>query len=529
MIKPIDSTTPQRVLIIRRLPITWLAAAFVVFVCLSLASIDGWQSWSARQVQLQEAKVSTSNMATAIAQHADDTIKEADTALVGLVERVQTDGTGPAAIERLRRLLVLRVSELDQLNGLFVYDEKGNWLVNSMASTPPNVNNSDRNYFLYHRKHRDLAPFIGLPIQSRSNGAWILTVSRRINHPDGSFAGVALATIKMDYFNEFYNHFEVGQHGVIVLGLDTGMMLTRRPLLQDSIGKNIANGAVFVNYVSKSKSGTISIISSQDGVKRIHSFLHVQHYPLFVVAALSEEEVLTVWLADTYLHSAGVALLLIVLGVFGFHLVRQIQRRVDAETEIVQARDALLAVNKTLEQLSLQDGLTGLSNRRHFDIALDKEFKRAMRNGRSVALIMIDVDYFKQYNDIYGHTKGDECLRMISQVVKSNQNRPGDLAVRYGGEELAILLPDTDSSGAMTIAENIRHHIHRLAIEHSGSPFGVVTISAGVEAYVPLRNEQLPMELLQAADQALYNAKSSGRNRVCFNTNIDKATLVDEV
>ncbi|MEB0165184.1 diguanylate cyclase, partial [Glaciimonas sp. CA11.2] len=203
--------------------------------------------------------------------------------------------------------------------------------------------------------------------------------------------------------------------------------------------------------------------------------------------------------------------------------------RVHAEAEIVQARDALLTLNKTLEQLSLQDSLTGLSNRRHFDIALEKEFKRAMRNGRSLALIMIDADYFKQYNDMYGHTEGDECLRTISQIVKSNQNRPGDLAVRYGGEELAILLPDTDLRGAMTIAENIRYHVHRLAIEHSGSPFGVVTISAGVEAYVPFRNEQLPLELVQAADKALYNAKADGRNRVCFNTNIDKATLVDEV
>ncbi|MGZ9713590.1 sensor domain-containing diguanylate cyclase [Glaciimonas sp. GNP009] len=528
MVNPIDKPTLQRVFI-NRLPITWLAVVFVVFVCLSLVAIDGWQSWSARRVQLQEAKVATTNMATAIAQHADDTIKEADTALVGLVERVQTDGTSPAALERLHRLLVQRVGELDQLNGLFVYDEKGNWLVNSMASMPANVNNADRNYFIYHRKHLDSAPFIGLPIQSRSNGAWILTVSRRINHPDGSFAGVALATINMDYFNKFYDHFEIGKRGAIVLALDAGMMLTRRPLLYDSIGKNIANSTVFVNYVSRSKFGTISIVSSQDGVKRIHSFRHVEHYPLFVVAALSEEEILAVWLSDTYLHSAGVALLLLVLVVFGFHLVRQIQRRVHAEAEIVQARDALLTLNKTLEQLSLQDSLTGLSNRRHFDIALEKEFKRAMRNGRSLALIMIDADYFKQYNDMYGHTEGDECLRTISQIVKSNQNRPGDLAVRYGGEELAILLPDTDLRGAMTIAENIRYHVHRLAIEHSGSPFGVVTISAGVEAYVPFRNEQLPLELVQAADKALYNAKADGRNRVCFNTNIDKATLVDEV
>jgi diguanylate cyclase (GGDEF)-like protein len=165
----------------------------------------------------------------------------------------------------------------------------------------------------------------------------------------------------------------------------------------------------------------------------------------------------------------------------------------------------------------LQDGLTGLANRRHFDLALDKEFSRAVREASSLALIMIDVDCFKQYNDIYGHAAGDECLRKISQVIKTNQNRPGDVAARYGGEELGVLLPGTDVRGAMTIAEKIRLEIHNLGIEHTGNSAGVVTVSAGVDAFIPIQNLDNPLELVLAADKALYAAKSSGRDRVCEN------------
>ncbi|PFH11988.1 diguanylate cyclase (GGDEF)-like protein [Collimonas sp. PA-H2] len=515
-----DRLARQARLATKRISITSLAMIFVILVCLSLVFIDGWRSWTARNIQLQEMGVSTSNMTRAIAQHADDTIKAADTTLVGLVERVQADGTGPGALQRLHQLLVQRVRELRQLQGLFIYDEKGNWLANALPATPSNVNNSDRDYFIYHSTHFDPKPYIGLPIRSRSTGKWIITVSRRISHADGSFAGVALATIDMDYFNKFYESFDIGHHGAIVLGLNNGVMLTRRPLLADTNGKSIANTPLFRDHVAKRAMGTIFIVSALDGVRRLNSFRHLEQYPLFVATALSEDEILADWLTDTYLHSAGVGILLIVLSMLGFHLVGQIKLRLNAEAELVRARDALETLNQTLERLALQDGLTGLANRRHFDLALDKEFSRAVREASSLALVMIDVDCFKQYNDIYGHAAGDECLRKISEVIKTNQNRPGDVAARYGGEELGVLLPGTDVRGAMVIAEKIRLEIHNLGIEHAGNSAGVVTVSAGVDAFVPILDLDNPLELIQAADKALYAAKSGGRDRVCENNSV---------
>jgi diguanylate cyclase (GGDEF)-like protein len=146
---------------------------------------------------------------------------------------------------------------------------------------------------------------------------------------------------------------------------------------------------------------------------------------------------------------------------------------------------------------------------------LHSEFSRATRQASALALIMMDVDCFKQYNDIYGHAAGDECLRTISRLIGDlTARRPGDLAARYGGEEIAVLLPNTDVAHAVAIADNIRSAIHSLEIEHSGSPAGFVTISAGVDARVPTRDAGEATELILAADKALYEAKKKGRNRV---------------
>ncbi|MFZ6657196.1 sensor domain-containing diguanylate cyclase [Undibacterium sp. TJN19] len=503
----------------RKRSLKWLAMGFVIFVCVSLICMDGWRSWTARRTQLREMEVSTANMARAIAQHADDTIKAADTALLGIAERIQVDGTSPAALERLHNLLVLRTAELSQLKGLFVYDENGRWLVNSLPTMPSNANNADRDYFIYHRTHEGNSTYLGSPILSRSSGIWVITLSRRINHVDGSFAGVALATIDIDYFNKFYDRFNIGKAGAIVLVSNSGTMITRRPLLPDSIGKNMKTTPVFKESSSKAL-GSFTVKSSQDGVKRLNSFQRLDKYPLFVSAAVSEDEILADWLTDTYWHSAGVALLVIILSSVGFYLIGQMKLRFNAEAELIRARDAMIDLNKTLERLSLQDALTELANRRNFDLTLEEEFSRAIRNASSLALIMIDVDHFKQYNDLYGHTAGDECLRKISQAVKSCQNRAGDLTARYGGEELAVILPTTDVEGAILIAEKIRQAIHNLGISHAGNEAGIVTVSAGVEAITPVRNLHNPVELIEAADNALYAAKKSGRDRVCSNLNL---------
>lgn len=182
-------------------------------------------------------------------------------------------------------------------------------------------------------------------------------------------------------------------------------------------------------------------------------------------------------------------------------------------TSVKQAEMALRSMTDRLKLLATTDGLTGLTNRRAFDDALDTEISRSARSGAPVSLLMIDVDRFKSYNDLYGHQAGDEVLKVIGQCLKSTLKRPADHPARYGGEEFVAILPDTDEDGAFFIADAFREGLKTLAIPHQGSDKKVVTASVGLA--VTSRDEPLtPAELLHRADEALYTAKHAGRDRV---------------
>ncbi len=181
--------------------------------------------------------------------------------------------------------------------------------------------------------------------------------------------------------------------------------------------------------------------------------------------------------------------------------------------KVTERTSELEALNHRLEALSTTDGLTGIANRRRFDDRLLTEWARALRGGHSVALLMMDVDLFKNYNDHYGHQAGDECLRSVAKIFDSNSRRSSDLAARYGGEEFALIAPDTDASSALHLAEVIRQSIESLGLPHAKSPFGKVTVSMGVSVMTPDGSQQ-PETLIHMADEALYLAKNQGRNRV---------------
>ncbi len=181
------------------------------------------------------------------------------------------------------------------------------------------------------------------------------------------------------------------------------------------------------------------------------------------------------------------------------------------------AEAALQEANKELERLASVDGLTQIANRRQFDECLEKEWKRMKRKKKKLSLILTDIDFFKLYNDNYGHQKGDECLKNVAKAIHSIERRPADLTARYGGEEFVMVLPDTDSAGAAHVAERIRKKVQSLQISHAHSKAEpVITLSLGVSTLVP-DNDHEPKTLITAADEALYEAKESGRNRVVLN------------
>ncbi|MDB5774842.1 MAG: PleD [Herbaspirillum sp.] len=198
---------------------------------------------------------------------------------------------------------------------------------------------------------------------------------------------------------------------------------------------------------------------------------------------------------------------------FAVLLNELIVRERELEARVRQRTRELETSNSKLAALSATDGLTGIANRRHFDQVLDSEWSHAMRSGLPIALMMLDVDLFKQYNDRYGHQAGDDCLRAVARILSLNVRRTDDFVARYGGEEFAVIVPMTDHANALDLAETICRSLEALALPHAVSPFNVVTISIGVAVRVPGKNESM-QALVHMADLALYQAKQLGRNRV---------------
>jgi diguanylate cyclase (GGDEF)-like protein/PAS domain S-box-containing protein len=730
---------------------------FVVLACFSLPVYNGLHIADLRTAALENGQKGTANLARSIAQHAEDTIRTVDGILIGVVERVEVDGRETSSLERLRRLFQDRTETLSRLKGLAILDENGIVIVDSLPTTQ-RVSFADRDYFEYHRSHPDRGLHIGKPVRNTAVGDLIIPLSRRINHPDGSFAGVALAMLDTAYFQRFYDSFEIGKNGSILLASDDGTLLAQRPFVEAIIGRNLLSSAIFRDYLPKNPVGNAEMKSSADGVVRLNSYRRVEGYPLLVAVAESTDEILADWWAGAKLETLRVSALAMAMALLGMllsrrtnalgkqsalleatldnmnqglivvdnmgrlpicnrratellnlpaslmgahphvkdviefqaergefvdtpedvrsrlmpkifgeqensyertrpngtileirtvpfadggvvrtftditarslaeHELRERERLLrlladnttdvitrlgpdlrheyvspassdllgyepaervgrhaveivhpadrsqwaealansqgEAQTQasyralrkdgsyvwveenrrrlpasdgfVVSIRDIskrkeaeklLEEANGRLEVLAREDALTGLANRRQFDELIEIEFGRAMRDGVPLSLIMIDVDRFKQFNDKYGHTAGDECLSSIALALKGVLQRPADIAARYGGEELAVLLPNTPQAGALAIAERMRRAVRALGIAHDANPDRLVTISLGVGCLLRRLSARRPRDLIEAADAALYAAKERGRDITCGPGDLHKGNV----
>ena len=183
---------------------------------------------------------------------------------------------------------------------------------------------------------------------------------------------------------------------------------------------------------------------------------------------------------------------------------------------LLEHEHELQEVNAALRQMSLEDPLTHIANRRRFEAALQLSWRRSARKSQPIALLMIDVDYFKGVNDSHGHSYGDECLVRIARMLREHARRPDDIVARLGGEEFVILLPDTESVGAEAVAMRVQEAVRALGVESKASPFDqLLTVSIGVGAVNSPAYGVDPTALVDCADQALYDAKHQGRNRTC--------------
>jgi len=203
------------------------------------------------------------------------------------------------------------------------------------------------------------------------------------------------------------------------------------------------------------------------------------------------------------------------------HVVRNDRGEVEALigfmfdiTDRKKTEEKLIALQKELEALSFKDGLTNIANRRRFDVSLELEWASARSNGQPLSILLFDIDFFKQYNDLYGHVRGDRCLIDIAQTLSLALDGPRDMVARYGGEEFVVLLPQADASVALKVAERCQRLIQKQAIPHAQSPHDQrITVSIGVGTIVP-DDQTKPSSFIEAVDQQLYAAKKNGRNRI---------------
>ncbi len=481
---------------------------------MSLSLATAWQIWSARERTLAEIATHNLNLAQTLDTYAEGIITQSAMLLLGLAERLEAEGTGPEHLQRLHQLVDRQEHLLNQLNGLVIYDARGDWLMSSNGSVPEGANSADRTFFIHHRDNPSQDIFIGPPIRSRSTGDWVITVSRRFLDRQGAFGGVISITLGIENFLRLFGKIDVGSQGAISLATTSGQLLVRYPYREQDVGRDFSRSRNFLRYYSGVRSGTASFKSGLDGTERIYAFRTNERFPLVTTVALGRDEALRTWRQQSLLIVGVVFALLVIIVTIGRLLIRDIKRRIQAEASLVDAREELLQANRQLEVLAAQDPLTGLANRRCFDEMLKLESRRAGREGMPLSLLLLDIDHFKGFNDTYGHIAGDKCLRQVGQQLQQCVQRPGDLVARYGGEELAIILPNTDSAGALAVAELLVERINALDIAHSASPLGRVTVSIGAATRHGAQAKGRELELIEAADLALYRAKSAGRNRV---------------
>jgi diguanylate cyclase (GGDEF)-like protein len=369
-----------------------------------------------------------------------------------------------------------------------VFDAQGKLTIDASSLDPIPDNRSDEEYFRAHLDRPDAGLFISRPMLHR--GAYSVVLSRRITGADGSFQGVVTGSIRFSYFHDLFGRLQLGADDLITVFRRDGTVIMRTPFDLDVIGQNLSQ-VPGLQQVLTEPAGSYSRPSVVDGLTRLFVWRN-SGSSLVVQVGKRLDNILSLWHRQVMrIGAIMTALILFVLGTTLF-LAREIGRRAQAE--------------ERLEELATTDALTGLKNRRKFDTDIDFEWRRAARNGTPVALLMLDADHFKSYNDTWGHQAGDQVLVGIAICISDAVRRAGDCPARFGGEEFAVLLPGLSNVEAFRLAETIR-----LKVEHwSEDP--VSTVSIGVASMIPSASLDWS-DLIEAADRALYAAKANGRNQ----------------
>ncbi|AEI80487.1 phytochrome-like protein Cph [Cupriavidus necator N-1] len=484
-------------------PASLIVAASLVLVCM-IAALGALALVQMRRDALDNAGEAAANLALTLERSITRNLQIHELAIGGVVEAMHDPAllAQPPALRQ--RLLFDRSINAEDMGSLLVTDANGMLVFDSHQWPPRPVNVSDRDYFQAHRSGDHSGLFLSRPFQPRltpENKS--IGISRRLSGPDGSFAGIVVGTLRLNYFRKLFDGVSLGAGGTLTLLRTDGTIIMRRPYEAESIGRDISGSPSFAPLLQGTQ-GTFIGVAAVDGIQRLYSFRRIPGFPLLVVVGRATHDVLAPWYKRAWVFGALIIALDAIIIALSVLLSRQWRRRAEMEEH--------------LRWMVNTDGLTGLGSRRALDDAADVEWRRARRHGEPLSLLMLDVDHFKEFNDRYGHQAGDDALAAVGACIQRHVRRPGDYAGRYGGEEFAILLPHTNAAGAAAMAETIRAAVQALRIPNAAGADGHLTVSIGaVTDANSAGNEKDFAELrafLRAGDEALYLAKRSGRNCV---------------
>ena len=440
----------------------------------------------------------TTNLAQSLSEHTASSFAVTDSVLERMYFWAAARGVAPPQRQLLRDLLRVRTPAMAAIRTLAFYDRNGREVVRSFARHDAPTIPGGHTAWAYHAAHASLQPRLGDAVFDRSANLWVMTESRRFNDRAGRFGGIVLATVSIAPLARLVLPVDVGHDGAIALILlESGTFVLRDSGDREFFGLRVSDSSL-LSTLRTTTSGEFAHRSSLDGIMRKIAFRRVAPFGLTVEVGISVDEAFASWRAISTVGFVSVCSVIAIIIVLTRFLLRELRRNAESQ--------------KLLAEFALRDALTGLANRRQFDMTIERECRQADRDRTELSLLMIDVDHFKSYNDRYGHQVGDAVLRIIADCIRESCERPGDLAARYGGEEFAVVLPRTTLSGAQMIAERIRAAVVAREITHTESSSGHVTISVGIALRVS--GHPNPEELIRSADRALYAAKRKGRNRI---------------
>jgi diguanylate cyclase (GGDEF)-like protein len=466
-----------------------------LLIASSVATVIGFSTILAsvmidmRRGEEELARQTLENLASGIDADISRNIELYDLSLRAVASNLVMPAIKEVSKEIRHLILFDHAATAKHFGAIQVFDAQGKLTIDAASLDPVPADRSGEEYFWVHRDNPDVGLYMSRPMRHRS--AYSIVLSRRITGADGSFLGVVVCSIRFGYFHDLFGRLSLNPGDTITVLRRDRTIIMRTPFDPNAIGKNLAERPSW-NPANLKQGGSYAGVGPVDPTPRLYVRSGSTNL-FFVVVGKPMATILKLWHSEVIrIGAIMTALILFVVGTTLF-LAREIGRRAEAEDR--------------LEELATTDALTGLKNRRKFDSEIDVEWRRAARNKTPVAVLMIDADHFKSYNDTFGHQAGDQVLVGIAICISDAVRRAGDCPARYGGEEFAVLLPGLSAIEAFTVAEIIR-----LKVEQWSEYPDVTTVSIGVASMTPVA----PMDwsdLIEAADKALYAAKASGRNQ----------------